>query len=146
MPQYETCLVRIKEKVGEKRSTVYIHRCANCLLKNTSNKHNIYIVNQFQRTFWQNQSGFFFLQNKICPFQRQCICICVVSFFGNTVELIPLIYLLALSAKQLCRVQKSNAIMTLPERDLDCVHSTKAYRVLQNPHLIHTTLEQVVSQ
>jgi hypothetical protein len=40
------CLVRIKEKVGEKRSTVCTHRYPDCLLKNTSTKHNKYVVNQ----------------------------------------------------------------------------------------------------
>ena len=33
-PQYEVCLVRIKEQVGEKRSTVCTYRYADCLLKN----------------------------------------------------------------------------------------------------------------
>ena len=36
----------IKEQVGEKRSTVCTHRYTNCLLKNTSTKHNKYVVNQ----------------------------------------------------------------------------------------------------
>jgi nitrite reductase/ring-hydroxylating ferredoxin subunit len=40
----EVCLTRIKEKVGEKRSTVCTHRYADCLLKNTSTKHNKYVV------------------------------------------------------------------------------------------------------
>ena len=35
----------IKEQVGETRSTVYAHRYADSLLKNTSTKHNQYIVN-----------------------------------------------------------------------------------------------------
>jgi hypothetical protein len=34
------CLIRIKEKVGEKRSTVCTHRYADCLLKNTSTLNN----------------------------------------------------------------------------------------------------------
>jgi hypothetical protein len=38
--------LRIKEQVGEKRSTVCTHRYADCLLKNTSTKHNKYAVNQ----------------------------------------------------------------------------------------------------
>ena len=37
----EVCLIRIKEQVGEKRSTVCTH-----LLKNTFIKHNKYVVNQ----------------------------------------------------------------------------------------------------
>jgi hypothetical protein len=37
---------RIKEQVGEKRSTVCTHRYADCLLKNTSTKENKYVVNQ----------------------------------------------------------------------------------------------------
>lgn len=32
-PLYEDCLARIKEQIGEKRSTVGIHRNGNCLLK-----------------------------------------------------------------------------------------------------------------
>jgi hypothetical protein len=35
MPLYEVCLIRIKEEVGEKRSTVCTHRYADCLLKKT---------------------------------------------------------------------------------------------------------------
>jgi hypothetical protein len=42
---YEICLIRIKEQVGEKRSTVCTHRYADCLLKNTSTRHNNYFVN-----------------------------------------------------------------------------------------------------
>jgi hypothetical protein len=37
-PLYEVYLIRIKEQVGEKRSTVCTHRYADCLLKNTSTK------------------------------------------------------------------------------------------------------------
>jgi hypothetical protein len=36
-PLYEVCLIRIKEHVGEKRSTVCAHRYADCLLKNITN-------------------------------------------------------------------------------------------------------------
>jgi hypothetical protein len=43
---YEVCLIRIKEQVGEKRSTVGTHRYADCLLKNTYTKYNKYVVNQ----------------------------------------------------------------------------------------------------
>ena len=43
---YEVCLIRIKEQIGEKRSTVCTHRYADCLLKNTSTKHIKYVVNQ----------------------------------------------------------------------------------------------------
>ena len=43
---YEVCLIRIKEQVGEKSSTVCTHRYADCLLKNTSIKHSKYVVNQ----------------------------------------------------------------------------------------------------
>jgi hypothetical protein len=42
----EVCLIRIKEQVDEKRSTVCTHRYADCLLKNTSTKENKYVVNQ----------------------------------------------------------------------------------------------------
>jgi hypothetical protein len=45
-PLYEVCLIRIKEQVSEKRSTVCTHKYADCLLKNTSTKHNQYVVNQ----------------------------------------------------------------------------------------------------
>jgi hypothetical protein len=41
---HEVCLIRIKEQVGEKRSTVCTHRYADCLLKNTSTKDNKYVV------------------------------------------------------------------------------------------------------
>jgi hypothetical protein len=41
----EVCLVRIKEQVGEKRSAVFTHGYADCLLKNTSTKYNKYGVN-----------------------------------------------------------------------------------------------------
>jgi hypothetical protein len=41
LEEEEVCLIRIKEQVGEKRSTVCTH-----LLKNTSTKHNKYVVNQ----------------------------------------------------------------------------------------------------
>jgi hypothetical protein len=49
------CLIRIKEKVGEKRSTVCTHRYADCLLKNTSIKHNKYVVNQKQGLLKKNE-------------------------------------------------------------------------------------------
>jgi hypothetical protein len=45
-PLYEVCLIRIKEQVGERRSTVCTHRYADCLMKNTSTKENKYVVNQ----------------------------------------------------------------------------------------------------
>ena len=38
--------IRIKEHVGETRSTVCTHRYADCLLQNTSTKDNNYVVNQ----------------------------------------------------------------------------------------------------
>ena len=136
--QYEVCLVRIKEKVGEKRSTIYIHRYANCLLKITSNKQNKYVFNQFQRTFWQNQCFLFFLQNKICPFQkRQCICICIVPFFRkhswtNSINL-------SFSIEWWIVVYRKCFNDIAGGEEPCCVHSTKVYIVLQNPHLIHTT-------
>ena len=43
---YEVCLVRIKEQVGEKGSTVGTDNNAESLLKNTSIMHNKYGVNQ----------------------------------------------------------------------------------------------------
>jgi hypothetical protein len=42
----KSCLVRIKEQVGDKRSTVCTHRHANSLVKNTSTKHSKYVVNK----------------------------------------------------------------------------------------------------
>ena len=42
---YEFCLIRIKEQVDKKRSTVCTHWYANCLLTNTSTKHNKHVVN-----------------------------------------------------------------------------------------------------
>jgi hypothetical protein len=36
LEEEEVCLIGIKEKVGEKRSTVCTHEYADCLLKNTS--------------------------------------------------------------------------------------------------------------
>ena len=44
-PLYEVCLIRIKEQVSEKRSTVCTHGNAECLLQNMSIKHNKYVVN-----------------------------------------------------------------------------------------------------
>ena len=35
-PLFKVCLVRIKEQVGDRRSTVCTHRYADCLLKNMS--------------------------------------------------------------------------------------------------------------
>jgi hypothetical protein len=38
------------------------------------------------------------------------------------------------------RVDRSNVLMILQEeRDLDSMYSNRSLRVLQNPHLIHTT-------
>ena len=40
-------LIRLKEQVGEKKSTVCTHRYTeDCLLKTTSTKENLYVVNQ----------------------------------------------------------------------------------------------------
>lgn len=41
---YQVCLVRIKEQVGEKKSTVGTHRNADYLLKNMSTEHNKYVA------------------------------------------------------------------------------------------------------
>jgi hypothetical protein len=58
---------------------------ANCLLKNTSTKDNKYVVHQklehvdyisFKELFGRIRVGFF-LQNKICPFLAQGMCIYV---------------------------------------------------------------------
>jgi hypothetical protein len=43
---YEVCLIRIKEQVGEKKSKVCTHKYSECILKNTSNKYNKYVVNE----------------------------------------------------------------------------------------------------
>jgi hypothetical protein len=46
-PLYETLLIWTKEQVGKKRNTVVINRrYADCLLKNTSTKHNKYVGNK----------------------------------------------------------------------------------------------------
>jgi hypothetical protein len=45
-PLYEICLMRIKEQVGEKMSTICTYRHADCLLKNTCTKHSKYVVIQ----------------------------------------------------------------------------------------------------
>ena len=45
-PLYEVCLRRIRKQVGENRSTVCTNSYADCLLKNTSIKHNKYAVKQ----------------------------------------------------------------------------------------------------
>ena len=85
-PLYEVCLVRIKEQVDKKRSTVCTHRYADCLLKSMFIKNNNYVLNHklehfdeisFRELFSRNQ---FFLQNKIFPFLRQSICIYVDRF------------------------------------------------------------------
>ena len=59
---YNVCLIRLKEQVGEKKSTICSHKYAECLLKNTSNR-------------------MFFIQNKICPFLAQGIAIYVGHSF-----------------------------------------------------------------
>ena len=78
----QVCLLRIKEQVGKKeKNTVGTHRSADCLLKNTSTKHNKYVVNQkvehdddisFREHFGRIKS-ILFLQNKICLFLAQGI-------------------------------------------------------------------------
>jgi len=88
-PLYEVCLIRIKEKVGEKRSTFCAHRYADCLLKYTFIKQNKYVDNQklehgddicFRKLFGRI-GVFFVLQNKICPFLAQGICIYIGHSF-----------------------------------------------------------------
>ena len=96
--QQSVCLIRINEQVGEKRGTVCTHRYADCLLKNTSTKDNKYVVNQklehvddisFRELFSRISV---FLQNKICPFLAQGICIYVGhSSLWNTAGPTPLI-------------------------------------------------------
>jgi len=48
--------MRIKEPIDKMNSTVGTHRNAECLLKITPTKHNMYVVNQqlehFQRTIY----------------------------------------------------------------------------------------------
>ena len=92
LEEEEVCLVRIKEQVSEKRSTVCTHGYADCMLKNTSTKYSKYGVNQkhehvddiiFRELFGRIR-GCFFL-NKICPFLTQGICIYVFhSFLWNS--------------------------------------------------------------
>ena len=138
-PLYEVCLIWIKEQIDEKRSTVCTHRYADCLLKNTSTKHSKYVFNKKNSSMLmisvsENLFGrirVFFLQDKICPFLAQSICIYVGhSFLWNTVGPIPVI-----CPSRIRRVYNSNVLLLLQEeRDLDCM----IFRVLQNPHLIHT--------
>ena len=68
-------------KVCEKLSTASTYENTNCLLKNTPNKHNKYVVNtKFKHfddvspreIFGRSRAG---LKKKICPFLRQGICI-----------------------------------------------------------------------
>ena len=109
-PLYEVCLIRIKEQISEKRSTACSHIYADCLLKNTSTKHNKYVVNQklghvddisFRERF--SRIRVFCLQNKICPFLAQGICIYFGHFYlWNTVGPNPLICLSVQSEEQLC--------------------------------------------
>ena len=44
-PLHQVCLIRIKEQVDEKRSTVCTHRYAAVCWKNTSTNDNKYVVN-----------------------------------------------------------------------------------------------------
>jgi len=75
LEEEKVCVIRIKEQVGEKRSTVSTHGYVDCLLKNTSTKHNKYDVNQkhvhVDESVSENilvESVFSFsFQNKICP-------------------------------------------------------------------------------
>ena len=71
-----------QKKEDEKGSTFSTHRNADCLLKNTSIKHNQYIVNHkldyiddisFRERF--GRIGVF------CPFLKQEICIFVMQSF-----------------------------------------------------------------
>jgi hypothetical protein len=73
-PLYEVCLIRIKEQVSKKRSTVCTHRYANCLLKNMSTKDQTleHVDDISFRELFGRISVF--LQNKICPFLAQDIC------------------------------------------------------------------------
>jgi hypothetical protein len=47
----EVCLVRIKQNVGEKKSTVDIHMNGDCPLKNTPIKQTKYVINQKLQQF-----------------------------------------------------------------------------------------------
>jgi hypothetical protein len=68
------------------RGTVCTHRYADCLHKNTSIKHNKYVVNQNLEHVddISFRESVFFLQNKICPFLAQGICIYVEILFYET--------------------------------------------------------------
>ena len=79
-PLHEVCLIRIKEQVSGKRSTVCTHGYADCLLKNTSTKDNKYVVNQKNSSILMiSVSGNFliesvvFCQKQICPFLSQWV-------------------------------------------------------------------------
>ena len=45
-PLYEVYIIRIKEQVGERRSTVCSHRYADCLLENTSRENSKCVFNE----------------------------------------------------------------------------------------------------
>ena len=126
--------MRIKEQVDEERSTVCTHRYADCLLKNTPTKQNKYVVNQelehfedisFIELLSRIRVVCSFLQNNICPFLAQGICIYVGhSFFmkhswTNSINLsFSLEWAIVVQ-----RVEKSNVLMLLQEeRGLDCMY------------------------
>ena len=52
-PMYEVCLIRIKNQVREKKSTIGTHKNTDSLLKYTSTKHYKYDVNQKLGHFYQ---------------------------------------------------------------------------------------------
>ena len=68
LAEEEVCLIRITEHVGEKRSAVFTHGYADCLLKNTSTKYSKYGFNHkhehvddisFRELFGRIRVGFF---------------------------------------------------------------------------------------
>jgi hypothetical protein len=109
-----------------------VHQTTNMLsIKNTSMlmTENVLVESEY----------LFFLQNKICSFLAQSICIYVGnSFFWIKHSWTNFPYLsFSLVVK---RVEKSNVLMLLQEeRGLYCMYSNRYLVVLQNPHLIHTT-------
>ena len=82
---YEVCLIRIKEQVIERRSTVCTHWNADCLLQNTSIKQSKYVVYQklehvdvirCRRLFVRIRVA----KKKMCPFPRQGSFIIIIYY------------------------------------------------------------------
>ena len=121
------------------------------MLKNTSTKHkkvlpikknsSILMIWVSRELFGRIKSfflSFFYIQNKICCFRRQIICIYVGhSFFmkHRWTDFLNLCFSFEWRIVVL-RVEKSNVLMILHDQsERDCMY----FRIFQNPHLNHTT-------